>query len=96
MNKETTKVKTWTYPIAAYFTSNNIEYCYVTQLYQIGVYIIFNSDPNSQGSIKPSQVVTIKNRLIKDRDSGKVTNLVFGREIKVTKDSDGFYVEVKD
>lgn len=93
------KTKTWTYCVNATFDYNIedeiIHKSYMTQLYQIGIYIIWNNDSSQQGSMTPSGMSRIKKSLIKDEKLGNINNLVLGREIKVIK-INGFYTEIKE
>jgi hypothetical protein len=83
------------YPVSAQWTENNVEKNYATQLYQIGVYIIFNNDSASQGNMSPSRIAKLGKSLKKAEESGKITNLTFGREIRVSEKS-GFWEEVRE
>jgi len=93
-----TKVKKWKYNTSCSFTYNTKEHggikqSFMTQLYQIGVYIIWNGNSAEQGSMSPDQMVTLMKRIKKLEVSGEITDLVLGREITVT-DETGFFVEV--
>lgn len=98
MTKETkVKDKTWTYYVSASFDYNNgkeiTNQCYATQLYQIGVYIIWNNNSSSQGNMTPNQMSTLRRKLISDEKKGTISNLQRGREI-VVHEVDGFFKEV--
>lgn len=61
-----------------------------TQLYQVGVYAIVDSNPAMQLSLTPKQVVNIQNKLRRDEKSGIITDLIFGGEMTVT-DQNGYW-----
>ena len=93
------KSKKWKYHTSLSFIYNTKEHggikqSYLTQLYQVGVYIIWNNDASEQGSMTPSQMETLTKKVKKSEASGEVTNVEWGREITVTTDDNGLYVEV--
>ncbi len=63
-----------------------------TQLYQTGVYIIVNNNPAMQSGTTPIRMVRLEKELNKRFESGKITDLEYGREIIVVEE-DGFYIE---
>lgn len=84
----------WTYHTSHSYTTNKGEkVSFVTQLYQVGVYVIVNNDPSMQGNFSPSDIVKVEKKLLIRQKKGEITDLVFGREITVTNDS-GPYKEV--
>jgi hypothetical protein len=98
METKVKKSKKWKYYTSLSFTFNTKEHggikqSYMTQLYQIGVYIIWNGNSSEQGSMTPNQMVTLTKRIKKSEESGEITDLVLGREITVTEDDKGFFVE---
>jgi len=95
-NKMKTKTKKWVYHTSHKFTEadSGEDVTLVTQLYKIGVYCIVNNNPSMQFGSSPSSLVKMEKRLNKQFINGEIKNLVFGREIAVTKDSDGFFAEI--
>lgn len=88
--------KKTTYPVSGTFTWNGKHQSFVTQLYQVGVYCIVNNDPAQQCSLTPKDMAKFARGLRKDQESGKITDLQFGREIIVSTDTGGLWYEVKD
>jgi hypothetical protein len=82
-----------------YYTSGSFMFkgkkqSFQTQLYQIGVYCIWNSNSAEQGSYTPAQMQKLCKHMQTDADAGIITDLEFGREIIVTTE-DGFFKEIK-
>jgi len=96
MTTKTKKQKTWKYPIwAKVYQGDKVVVSMMTQLYQIGVYGIMNNNPSQQGSFSPSQMVKqMKQFRPENLKEGMDLRVEFGREITVTENEDGFYVEV--
>ena len=67
----------------------------ISQLYQVGVYIIVNGDSSQQYNMTPKKIANIEKTLKKDKEKGKIKNLKFGNPITVT-DKSGFWEEVKN
>ena len=67
-----------------------------SQLYKIGVHTILNNDPILQASTTPKGMVRAEKILKKQEFDGKVIDLVFSSPIRVTKDEDGFFIQIKD
>ncbi|MDR3266001.1 MAG: hypothetical protein LBT24_00310 [Tannerella sp.] len=88
--QKTKKRKTYSYPISASWTEDNIERNFVTQLYQTGIYIIFNNEAAMQGSMTPQGMVKLAENLKKDEEDGEITDLSFGSKITVS-DETGFW-----
>ncbi len=87
-------MKKYTYHVTHNFTTEkNEKVSFVSQLYQVGVYAIINSNAALQFNLLPSDIVKTEKKLTKDFNSGKITDLRFGREITVS-DSSGFWEEV--
>lgn len=86
--------KKWKYNISAKMTIEGKEHSFITQLYKVGVYIIFDNNSGSQGNMRPSQMQRMCNRIKKDFNNNLITNLELGREITVTEDENGFYKEL--
>jgi hypothetical protein len=89
------KAKKWKYYTSLTFVDakDKSKHSLLTQLYQIGVYGIWDNDPAQQGNYKPANMVSIVKKLKDLELKGKIENLEFGREITVTEE-DGFYVEM--
>ena len=91
-----TKKKVYEYPITIQITYadgaiDNI----ITQLYQMGVYVIINNDPEMQFITSPEEIIYLEQKLKGNLESGEIKNIVFGRLIKVREDDNGLYQEVK-
>lgn len=67
----------------------------VSQLYQTGIYVIYNNDSSLQGSSTPQKIRKLQEKLRKDERAGLITDLIFGSEITVSNDS-GLWKEVVD
>lgn len=83
-----------------YYTSSEITHLdgelesYKSQLYQIGVYVIFNGDPALQTTFKPTGMQKMCKQIQKDVENGTLKAVKWGREI-VVEEVDGLYVEVQ-
>lgn len=86
----------YTYHTSHNYTENGISINAITQLYQIGVYMIVNGDPALQFNFTPNQIIRFEKKLLKAEKEGKIKDLQFGTEITVVKDENGFYKEVRD
>lgn len=86
--------KKWTYHTSHSYTDveTKQKISAQTQLYQIGVYLIVNGNPAMQANTTPTRMVELEKKLNKKFESGKITDLEYGREITVVEE-DGFYVE---
>ena len=93
-SKAKKKPKKYTYNVTASFNFKGNPQNYMTQLYQLGVYIIWNFNSALQSGVTPDQMVRLKKKLQKDFEAGEITDLEFGREITVTTDEHGFYKEI--
>lgn len=90
------KTKKWKYHITHSFKgSDGKKYSGLTQLYQIGVYMIADNNPRLQFNITPNQMVSMERRLEKSFEKGEISDLEFGREITVIENEEGFYEELK-
>jgi hypothetical protein len=94
------KPKVYTYPITATWTDNTegVSMCYVTQLYQIGVYMAVyaggrNGVPVAQLSQEPKDMVHFLKVLNKLQGEDKISNLELGGNVSVSE-VDGFWKEV--
>ena len=92
--KSVKKPRVYSYYTYASFNFDGKNHNVKTQLYKVGIYVIWNDDPAMQGNITPHQAQKLFKEIQKDFDDEKITDLVLGRPIKVTKDEDGFLVEV--
>ena len=96
METKVKKNKTWKYHTSHSYVvvKTNETVSLLTQLYQtIGVYGIINNDPALQFGCKPYDLVRVEKKLKKDLSNGEIRDLEFGREMCVTEDENGFYVE---
>lgn len=84
-------MKKWKYHTSHNYKRDGQEVSAITQLYQVGVYMIINSDPALQFNMTPNQMVSLERKLKKSKD---ITDLEFGREITVI--DDGLYKELKE
>lgn len=84
----------YTYHTSHSYIENDISISAITQLYEIGVYMIVNGDPALQFNLTPNKIVRFEKKLIKAEKEGKIKDLKFGRAITVTDES-GFWEEVK-
>lgn len=87
-------MKKWKYYISASWIENGSIHGFITQLYKIGVYIIFDNDPAAQLNLNPNDLQKLCKKLSKEYAENKITNLSYGREITVIE-KDGFYEELK-
>lgn len=81
-----------TYPVSGSFTLDGESMDFKTQLYKIGVYIIWNNNSSLQGGATPASMAKLHKKLLKDKEKGFITNLELGRMITVT-DETGFWEE---
>ena len=84
---KTKKLKIYTYHVSHCFVERDKKMEMMTQLYQIGVYAIVNNNPALQLSLLPKDVVNIEKELKKGIASGKISDLIFGREISVYEEN---------
>jgi len=89
----TKKQKTYSYHTSHSFIVEGKKQTFATQLYEIGVYGIFNNDPAMQGSFTPNDIVKIEKSLNKAFEKKEITDLTFGMPITV-KEIDGFWAKV--
>ena len=89
------KIKKWNYHVTHSFKDKGKETKGITQLYQIGVYMIIDNNPRLQFNITPNQMVSMERRLKKAFEKGEISDLEFGREITVIENEEGFYEELK-
>lgn len=94
------KINKWTYHKSHSFTDveTGDKIKTYTRLYEVcGVYMAIHVNEASmpyQRTGTPAQIVKHKTLLRKRAKEGTITDLVFGEEITVIKDAEGFYKEV--
>jgi hypothetical protein len=88
------KIKKWNYHVSHSYKIKGRECVGLTQLYQIGVYLIVNNNPKLQFNITPNQMVSMEKRMRKSFEKGEITDLEFGREITVIENESGLYEEL--
>lgn len=77
-----------TYNITHSFKDKNgQQHTMTSQLYQTGIYVIFNNDASLQGSSTPLKIKKLQNKLRRDERAGLITDLTFGPKITVSNDS---------
>lgn len=89
------KSKKWTYHTSHSFVDveSGIKHTALTQLYQVGVYMIADNDPALQFNLEPKNMVSIEKRLKELELENEIKNLSFGKQITVTT-IDGFYEQI--
>lgn len=91
------KEKVYSYHTSHKFKDKKgVEHSFVTQLYQTGIYGIFDGRPDSQYNLTPNQLVSMEKKLRKLEENKEITDLEFGIPIRVTKDKNGFYIKVEN
>ena len=95
METKVKKAKKWKYHTSLRFTDAKDEskHNFQTQLYQVGIYGIWDGQAGQQGNYTPGQIVSIEKKLKQLEIKGTIKDLEFGREITVT-DETGFFTEV--
>ena len=88
------KNKVYTYHKTCSFESDAMKVSLITQQYKTGIYIIINDDPNLQFNYEPKDMVKLEKSINKTFKSGKITNLVYGSEVKVHM-INGLWEEIK-
>lgn len=78
----------------SYTDKKGVEHKRLSQLYEIGVYVIIDNNPALQFNTTPSTMMKSEKRIKKDIESGEVTNVVWGKEIQV-HEVNGLWEEVK-
>ena len=87
------KPKTYKYNTGATFKIDGVKFDFATQLYQLGIYGIWNGNSGMQGNYSPNQMQKLFKKIKKDFADGKITDLLLGRDISITTDEKGFYIE---
>jgi len=70
------------------------EHDMVSQVYNVGIYVIYDSDPKMQGTATPEGIRALQNKLKKAEIDKKITDLYLSPAIRVTKNADGFYIQL--
>jgi len=96
METKVKKSKKYKYHTSFSFTDSQdgSKHNFVTQLYKVGVYGIWDGQSGAQGGYVPSGLVRQEKHMKKFQEEGKIKDLVFGREI-VVSDETGFWEEVE-
>jgi hypothetical protein len=86
------KQKIYSYPRSMFIEYNaNSTFQYVTQLYEIGVYIIINNDSQLQFIFSPKDMEKFVKKMLKD---DKIKSVDKGSIVNV-QEVDGFFKEVE-
>jgi len=97
---KTKKQKVWEYSMSHSYNvvlkDISISTTMLSQVYMVGVYVILNNDPRLQLTCTPENMISVEKKLKEAETAGKITDLVFGRRIKVIKDESGRYKEIED
>ena len=84
----------WTfYKSATIITPEGKEETFQSQVYQIGIYIIFNNNSSQQGSLSPAQMEKMCKAMQKDLEDGTIKEIKWGPIVTVKK-VNGFWKEV--
>jgi hypothetical protein len=88
--------KTWKYPVcySIKVLETGEEMLIQTQLYRIGVYVIFDNNPRTQGGITPKQAEAGWKYALKNKRDGKIEIVGTGRIIEVEEGPEGVFREV--
>jgi hypothetical protein len=87
---------TWTYNKSAVVTlPDGSKENYSTQLYRVGVYIIWNDHVESQGNMTPKDMERMCKKIKKDLTAGNIVDVQWGGEITIEQDEKGLFVEVQ-
>jgi hypothetical protein len=90
-----TKVKKFTYSPFHSFKIEGKEHCMQSQLYQIGVYVIYDNNSSYQGGATPSGIVKLQRRLRQAEMRSEITDLQFSIPIKVAE-VEGFWKQINE
>jgi hypothetical protein len=94
MTKEKKK-KVWEYSAFHSFKLNGKESSMTSQIYSIGLYVIYDNNSTQQGGHEtPQPIVNLQKKLRKAEKAGEITDLHFSPPIKVTTDDDGFLIQL--
>ena len=89
------KKKIWKYSPFHSFKFEDKEHSMTSQVYQTGIYAIYNNDPAQQtGFVNPEGIIKLQNRLRKGLEEKKITDLYFSPAIRITEDKDGFLIQL--
>lgn len=84
----------WTfYKSATITTPESKEETYQSQVYQIGIYVIFNNNSSMQATFSPAQMEKMCKTMQKDLEKGIIKEIKWGPEVTVKK-VDSFWKEV--
>jgi NDP-sugar pyrophosphorylase family protein len=93
MKQRGQKEKTYTYPTVASWKENGRSMSYNTQLYETGVYIIYNNNPAIQYNVLPQDMVNLVKNLQKMEKANEIVDLNFGSKIRVVN-HEGFWRDI--
>ena len=85
--------KKYTYHTGYTYTVNGKEHNMLSQLYQMGVYVILDGSPSQQYNVTPDQMVSSEKSIVKAEKEGKINNLVLNNKITV-QEVDGFWTQI--
>lgn len=90
------KNKIWEYsPFVSFKDDKGKEHSLATQLYQTGIYMIFDNNPALQGGIRdPIQLVNMQKKMKDNAKNKKITDLELSAPIQVTTDDSGFLIKL--
>ena len=71
------------YRSCSFVDSDGVEHGYLAQIYQVGIYIIFDNNPRLQSSTDVKKLKAYHNKLVKMEAKGEISDLTFGGEIEV-------------
>lgn len=98
---ENKKQKVWTYSPFHSFTIIKVKgwegkkITMQTQLYQIGIYCIYDNNAAKQCTFEtPAPIIKLQKQLRKAQEEGKITDLYFSPEIKVIRNVEGFLEQI--
>lgn len=80
------------YASHSFRSSDGKSHTMITQLYQVGIYVIFDGKPSLQGGMTPQKLSDLQNNLRKDAEKGLITDLKFGQKMTVSDDSGGWKI----
>jgi hypothetical protein len=84
------------YGSATFTGTDGRQHGFMSQVYQVGIYCIFDGDAAQQSAYQtPAPLVKLCKALQKDADAGKIKDLQFGRPLTVAQ-VDGFWKEIED
>ena len=100
MEPKKKKQKVWTYSPHHSFTGHEDGKIHTasmqSQLYKTGLYVIINNDSRLQFNYTPEGMMKAEKDIRKREKAGTITDLVFSSPIRVTKDEDGFFIQINE